>query len=325
MRAECDNRRTKFMRVNALLFAALLALAACGKADDTEIDAYRQYGINCLEGGKYPEAVEAFQSALNQSKGRVGEKELDICFYKARAQYLGGDADAAMETYNAVIEYNGDARAYYLRGSLYFDLGDSAKALADYKTAIEEAQNNYELYIGIYGKMSENGLAADGQQYLNQAMEIKGEKAEDCLYKGRISYLLEDYGSAVTYLKKALEGEEPLAAYYLGQTYEAMGDSASARIYIQQYLDSGTATSYDLYELGTQEQANGNYAQALVYFNAGLQMEEVPNKQNLMKSAIAAYEYSGDFASAKKLLADYVKQYPSDEAAQKESTFLETR
>ncbi len=45
-----------------------------------------------------------------------------------------------------------------------------------------------------------------------------------------------------------------------------------------------------------------------------------------MKSAIAAYEYSsGDFDSAKTMLKDYLEEYPSDEDAQKESTFLETR
>ena len=69
----------------------------------------------------------------------------------------------------------------------------------------------------------------------------------------------------------------------------------------------------------------GNYTDALTYFNAALAMEKAPNKQNLMKSAITAYEYSGDFTSAKSMLADYLEQFPSDEDAQRESTFLETR
>ena len=81
----------------------------------------------------------------------------------------------------------------------------------------------------------------------------------------------------------------------------------------------------ELYDLGAEEMGEGNYTEALTYFNAGLALEKVPNKQNLMKSAISAYEYSGDFASAKTMLADYLEQYPSDEDAQKESTFLETR
>ena len=98
-----------------------------------------------------------------------------------------------------------------------------------------------------------------------------------------------------------------------------------AQSYIKEYLDSGVATSYELYDLGSSELDDGDYEEALTFFNAGLALEKVPNKQNLMKSAIAAYEYSGDFDSAKTMLKDYLEEYPSDEDAQKESTFLETR
>ena len=319
-----DRIKTRILPL-LLGIAGAALLTACGSADSKEEDAYRQYGINCMESGKYTEAIDAFQNALDQSGGHIGEKEFDICFYKARAQYLSGDTEAAMDTYNALIAYNEDARAYYLRGNLYFNLGDQEQAILDYKTAIAEDKDNYDIYIGIYETLCAAGMKEDGQQYLNQAMEIKGNKAKDCLFKGRISYLLEDYDSAITYLEKAYEEDMQLALYYLGLTYEAKGDTESAESYIQKYLDSGIATSYDLYELGTEEMAEGDYEQALVYYNAGLAMESVPNKQNLMRDVIAAYEYSGDFASAKTVMKDYLELYPSDEDAQKESTFLQTR
>jgi tetratricopeptide (TPR) repeat protein len=136
---------------------------------------------------------------------------------------------------------------------------------------------------------------------------------------------LGDYTNAEDYLNRAKEKKEPLASYYLGLCYEAQGDSEKADACIQEYLDSGAATSYDLYDLGASELAEADYEGALTYFQAGLALDEVPNKQNLMKSAIAAYEYSGDFASAKEMLNDYLALYPSDEEAQRESTFLETR
>ena len=157
------------------------------------------------------------------------------------------------------------------------------------------------------------------------ALEIKGSKAEDMLYKGRISYFLGDYKTAQTDLEKAKKDGLAQASYYLAQTYKANGETDKADKCVKEYLDSGVATSYELYDLGAEEMGEGNYTEALTYFNAGLALEKVPNKQNLMKSAISAYEYSGDFTSAKTMLADYLEQYPSDEDAQKESTFLETR
>ena len=303
----------------------VLSMGACGQTDHTEQDAYRQYGITCLENGKYEEALTAFQNALDQSLGKVGEREIDICFYKAKAQMGSGDTEGALQTYNAIIDYNKDARAYYLRGNLYFEQGKSKEACEDYEQAMKKSPKNYELYIGIYQSMRDHDMEAEGQKVLNQALEIKGDKPEDALYKGRICYLLNDTENAISYLTKAKEGNLSLASYYLALTYELGGETQKAKDCVQEYLDSGTATSYDLYELGTGEMEKEDYEEALTYFNAALALEEVPNRQSLMKSAIAAYEYSGDFASAKKMMKDYLSKYPSDEDAKRESTFLETR
>lgn len=312
-------------RIAAVTLFTALSIGACAKAENKDQDAYRQYGINCLESGNYEEAVQSFQNALNQSLGKVGEKEIDICFYKAKAQIYSGDAKGALETYTAVINYNQDARAYYLRGLLNFDMGQTGEGLTDYEHAVEEDGENYELYIGIYESLSQHDMSAEGQKYLNTAMEIKGKKAKDNLYKGRISYLLEDTESAIEYLTKAKDAKEPMAAYYLGMAYEKAGEKEKAKECIQEYIDSGAATSYDLYELGMKEMEDEDYKNAITYFEAGLNQEDVPNKQSLMKSLVAAYEYRGKFKTARKMLKEYLSLYPSDEDAQRESTFLETR
>ena len=317
----------KRQRIWAAVLAAslILSCSACGKKENKEQDAYRQYGITCMEAGNYEEAEKAFQNALDQSIGKVGEKELDICFYKAKAQYLGGDEKAALETYDSIIKYNKDARAYYLRGDLYLDMGEEKKGLSDFKEAIHRDGKNYEIYIGIYQSLSRHDRKEEGQKYLSQALEIKGDKPADELYKGRICYLMGEYKDAVTYLTKAKENKLEIAAYYLGCAYEADGNDKKAKACIKEYLDSGIATSYELYDLGMSEMEDGDYKEALTYFEKGLSMEQVPNKQNLMKSSISAYEYSGDFDSAKEMMKEYLKLYPSDEEAQHESTFLETR
>lgn len=46
--------------------------------------------------------------------GSVGAEELDICYYKAKAQYLSGDVDGAIDTYTVIIDYDKDSDAYYL-------------------------------------------------------------------------------------------------------------------------------------------------------------------------------------------------------------------
>lgn len=310
------------------LTAALTAgmLAGCGSSDrNKEKDAYRQYGINCIENGSYDDAVDAFQKALNQSVGSIGEEELDICYYKAKAQYLSGDTDGAMETYTAIIDYNGDSDAYYLRGCLYFAQNDSDKGMADFKKALSEDDENYELYIGIYETLSKYSMADQGNEYLQEALKLEAKDADDFMQVGRIYTILGDYDKAVENLQKAIDDKLVKANYYMGEAYQKKGDNDSAQKYFQTYLDSGEADTYDLMNMGQAQMDSGNYDTAITYFKNALDMESVPNKQQIMKAMVIAYEYSGDFATAKSQMEEYMKEFPDDQDASREYQFLETR
>lgn len=319
---------TKNKYIALALTAALTAgmLAGCGSSvKSKDKDAYRQYGINCIENGNYDDAVDAFQKALNQSVGSVGEEELDICYYKAKAQYLSGDTDGAMETYTAIIDYNGDSDAYYLRGCLYFAQNDSDKGMADFKKALKDDSKNYELYIGVYETLSKYGMADQGNEYLQEALKIEAKKADDYMQVGRIYTILGDYDNAVKNLQKAIDEKLVKANYYMGEAYQKQGDNDSAQKYFQTYLDSGEADTYDLMNMGQAQMDDGNYDTAITYFQTALDMESVPNKQQIMKAMIIAYEYSGDFATAKSQMEEYMKEFPDDQDASREYQFLETR
>ena len=69
----------------------------------------------------------------------------------------------------------------------------------------------------------------------------------------------------------------------------------------------------------------GKYEDALSYIQTALASEDVEDEQNLRRNEILAYEYKGDFASAKEKMASYVEDYPEDETAAREYQFLQTR
>ena len=192
-------------RILAIIMTVALVSASfsgCGGSDKKkDKDAYRQYGINCIENGNYDDAIEAFQKALDLEVGNVGDEEIDICFYKAKAQYLSGDIDGAIESYTAIIDYNGNADAYYLRGCQYFAQNDPDKGMDDFKKAINKNNKNYELYIGIYETLSKYGMADQGNEYLADALKIKGDKPDDHMQKGRIYTIQGDYESAIDNLQ----------------------------------------------------------------------------------------------------------------------------
>lgn len=319
---------SKIKKIITLTLAAVMALSlctGCGNERKEDQKALRLEGITLLENGKYEDALEKFQGALDLSLGKIGDVEMDICFYKAETQYKLGDKEGALATYAAIIEYNESAQAYFLRGNLYYSLGEEEKALKDYNAALEQEKDNYELYIGVYEALSAHGKDKEAQDCLNKALEIKGNSAYDKMQKGRINFLLGENQEALTLLEEAVKGKEKQALYYIAGIYAAMGDEASAESNMNAYMESGVADSYSLFEIANDELGKGNFEMAIECLKSALKLESVPNKQLLTKTLVIAYEQNLEFDKALELMTQYVADYPDDEEAKRELTFLETR
>lgn len=314
----------KAKNVTLLLVGVVFLCTGCSGRVEKQLE-HRENGINLMQNGKYEKALVEFQEALDLSLGEIGEKEVDICFYKAEAQYYLNDIEGAKETYTAIIDFNEDAKAYFLRGNLYYSLGDEISALSDYTDAIQKDKKNYDLYIGVFEALSAHGKELDAKTYLNDALEISGNSAYDKMQKGRIHFLLGDAESAISLLEEAIKGREEDAYFYLADVYEAMGDTAKAQENIAAYIDGKDVDSYKLFSVANTELEKGNFDMAINCLNQALALENVPNKQMIMKSLVMAYEHNRDFEAAKKLMAEYVACYPEDEEAKREFTFLETR
>ncbi len=313
--------------ISALLLAFLVFAGGCNdKEKEENQEAYRQIGINRMEEGKYDEAVEAFQSALDQSLARIGERELDICYYKAEAQYLAGNVSDAQKTYTALIEYDKkDAKAYYLRGCMYLAEGRGQEAKEDFAAAVKYEKNDYELYIGIYGQLSAAGESGEAAEYLESALEISGKSAEDYLQRGRIYLLTGDNEKAKEALETALEKENGEAKFYLGQMYEAAGEDEKAQKMYESYAGDHTDDAKALVSLADISLRRGEYEKAVSYLKKAQETKEGENSRRLQKKLIAACEMAGNFADAKREMERYIKDCPEDKKAEREYEFLKTR
>lgn len=319
---------SKIKKILYMAIVVVLTIVLCTGCSNERKEDQRELrikGITLMENGKYEEALEQFQAALDLSLGKVGEVEMDICFYKAEAQYMLGDVEGAMATYTAIIDFNDNAKAHLLRGNLYYGLEDEENALKDYAAAIENEKKDYGLYIGVYEALMAHGQEKQAQDYLNQALELNGNSTYDKMQKGRINYLLGEHETALSLLEEAAKGKEKQAYYYLAEIYSLMGDEASAQSNMNAYMESGIADSYGLFSIAEDELAKGNNDMAIECLTAALKLEKVPNKQIIMKTLVVAYENKRDFASALELMTKYVAEYPDDEEAKRELTFLETR
>ena len=317
--------RYKQHKFGVLVLVVVMFLCTGCSGREEEQMSHREKGIQMLENGKYEKALEEFQAALDLSLGEIGEKEVDICFYKAEAQYRSKEIEGAKNTYSAIINFNEDPKAYFLRGNLYYSRGDEGNALNDYDEAIKNDPKNYEAYIGVYEALLAHGKEGEALAYLNQALDIKGNTAFDKMQKGRINFLLGETETAISLLEEAIRGREEEAYYYLAEVNEALGNAAEAEKNITAYVSSDDVDSYNLFHVANDQLGKGNYEMAISCLNQALELKQVPNKQMVMKTLVIAYEHNREFEAAKTLMAEYVECYPDDEEAKREFTFLETR
>ena len=322
--SEAIMKKIKYM---AVVLATGLLLAGC-EEDETQNnkDAYRQIGINCMQEGDYEGAIDAFQNALDQSLAVVGEEEIDTCYYKAAAQYAAGKKEDAIETYQALINYDKkNAQAYFLLGELYRKENDMDKAKENFNLAAQYAGTDYEMYIALYQECYAAGMQTEGQEYLKKGIEAGGKSAEDYAQRGRIYLLLGDYDNAETELTTAINKKSTEASLYMAQLYEVKGEDEKAAGLYKEYIDENQDNPTALICLGGMELEKGNYDSAINYLKMALDLDAGSQKQEAQRNLILAYEQSGDFASAKSEMEDYTKNYPNDEEAAREYLFLMTR
>ncbi len=318
------------MRKRFICIALVLLVGLTGCGDNKEKlekqEAYRKIGMDRMAEGDYEGAVEAFQKALDQSLATIGELELDTCYYKAEAQYLAGKPQDAIETYTALIDYDEEnAKAYFLRGSLYLAEGQMEDGQKDYKEAIRYGEEDYELHIGIAAQLSAMGDSKQAEKYLKQALEIGGKNAESYVWRGRIYLMLEDYENAKKELEEALKKENTEANLYLGEVYEKMGEDDKAEKYFAAYIEKHAKDTDALEGLADIAIEQKDYAKAASYLETALETKNPVNEQSLRRKLIQAYEFSGNFTAAKKEMETYIEDYPDDEAAVREHEFLKTR
>ncbi|MEY8516833.1 tetratricopeptide repeat protein [Lachnospiraceae bacterium 29-84] len=318
-------KRSALLILTAML--AMGSLAGCQKKEEANDQlSFRKTGIHRMNAGKYGEAVEFFQKALDQSKAVVGETELDICYYKAVAQYNSGDTKGAMETCGALLDYNKkDARAYYLRGCMNLKEEKGKEALADFENALAYCGKDYEVYISVYEGLLAIGYENKATETLKKALKLEGNTAEDYRERGHIYYLMEDYKSAKKELDKAIKEKDSKARLYLAQVYEADGEAKKANDLYEIYMQENKDDTSVMVKMGEAQMASGKYQEALEFFQKILDGKNTGQEQQIRRNEIIAYENLLDFSTAKEKMAAYIEDYPDDEAAQREHQFLQTR
>lgn len=310
----------------ALLMTVAFTLCGCEPLYREEQLNYKDMAVAEMVGGNYDKAVTYLDSALALCTGKISQTEIDINYYKGAALFAQGKYEDAIKCYDALIAYDeANYEPYFLRGCVYMDKHDSAKALADFERAVEIQPENFELYIKAYEIIEGNGYEAEADSFINKALALQTDKADGYMARGRIYYFLGDNDKAYQQLSTAIDKGASEARVYLAEVCESMGKEPEARKLLTEYVNTGKANSEALCSLGNMALESGQYKEALSYFQSGIAVDDAKSKQQLYRGEIIALEHLGQFRDAKLKMADYIAKYPTDEAAVREMIFLQTR
>lgn len=285
------------MKINRMTAAAavvscVILMTGCGNSKSVRKQqmALRTQGMEQAKEGDYESAVASYDEALGLSDMYVGSLEMDIAAYKASALYAQGNVQDAIDLCSAVLDVKKSQSMYLTRGLLYREAENTEAANADFTSAMDMTSS------------------------------------KDKIMMGRLSYYMEDYTNAKSYLEAAAKEGNTEAVYWQALLYDQMGNPEYAMTLYQNYLDSDEVQHQDAYEkVASWQLDNKDYDGAAQTLEAGIAMGDGGCLQKLLASEIAVYEYKGDFTTALQKMESYVETYPNDADAQREYIFLKTR
>lgn len=288
-------------------------------------EALRGLGIALIGEEKYDEAADALLRALSKSNGRIREIDYDINYYLGYAYEKSERYEEAEEIFSALITLRPkDTDAYYHRAMCRLMLKKNSGADEDFARVTAKNFDDYDMYIKIFYSIKDAGFTTEAYSYLKAILE-DGERKISDFDRGRMHFCLEEYSDARVYFEKAKDLSNSDTYLYLGRTYEAIGDYSYAVSLYSAYLDEKGNDAAVYNQLGVCRWKLMDYEGALVAFSFGLKLEDPVWTKELLFNEAVTYEYLLDFATAREKMQAYCEQYPKDDAALHELTFLETR
>lgn len=353
----------RFLSALCIMSLSLAGLSGCGESDDaikagmTDIKDHkyaeavtgfntamengsskrsclRGLGISYLEQSMYPEAEDCFKRALGAGSGIPDSMDFDIAYYLAKTLQKQDRYEEAVSVYDAILDLRPSERdAVYLRGVCRLELGDHDSALSDFTKTISMDNDDYDRIIAVYQQLADKGYEEEGLGILQGVWDPDHMTNYEM---GQISYYLGNNAQAQNYLELARSekttSDKTPVVMLLGKTGEKQGDFNYAVSVYRSFLEDHPDNAAIYNRLGICEvkmaESMGDssyYEAAIADFEAGIALGDPDEAMSLLRNQITAYEYMGDFATAKNLIAAYLEQYPDDRDAVREAQFLSTR
>lgn len=142
---------------------------------------------------EYTRAITALETGCKNDPDNI-----DLMLELARYQLYAGERQKSIQLLDDVLRKNvSNAEAYFLKGMIFKEIGDTAKAISNFQTSVEQNPKYYQSYmqLGLLLTKKKDTLALD---YLNNALKL-----DPSSYEAR--YAIAMYHQEMNENEKAIE------------------------------------------------------------------------------------------------------------------------
>jgi len=231
--------RGKLELLNKSLAPALNDLTEAVKLDSTQSDYFYSLADADFLTGHTHEARDAFQTAI-----RLNPKNTDAILKLAELYFYVQKYPDAIDLINQALKVSPYiAKAYFLKGMIYMENHDTAKAISSFQTAVEQDAEYYDAYIqlGLMFAKKGNPIALS---YYDDAITIQPNNPEPYYDKGTFYQFGSDYDDAIKSYTELLQVDSLYknAYYNLGVIYNInKADYATSLTYFSKAIKCDTA------------------------------------------------------------------------------------
>lgn len=218
----------------------------------------------------YRDALASLSKGLEDQ-----ESHLPTVLLRGELRYLYKEHEASLKDLNTVLRINPyQVSAYFYKGLNFKELGDTARAIAQFQTVIEQEPGHQDAYehLALLHANQANSLA---NYYFDNALAIDSSvlhlwynKGMYLQAKGDVAGARECYGAILR-----RNAYHPLAHYNMGYLYYLEKKYAEAADHFAEviYTDPNYATAF--FSRGLCFKAMGNIAQAKFDFENALRLD----------------------------------------------------
>lgn len=264
--------RAKAHYVNRDLASALSDIGRSLKLDSSKAEYYLLLADMKLIEKESRASRDALQKAY-----KIAPNNVDVLLRLGELYMIVNDAEASFKYLNEVLKidvYN--ARAYKLKGFNYKFLGDTAKAVSSFQTAVEQDPGDYDSYLQlalIYSTVGHE-FALD---YYNNALKVRPNSYEALYAKGLFLQSTNQPREAIEVYNEIIKLNPDYfdAWYNIGYVYlELLNQYDSAAIHFEKALETGPRGYKEArYNLGLSFEKAGDLKTAEAHYREALRID----------------------------------------------------